>query len=141
MLFRSNRRRGKGSKGNKGHSSGSGRSGGKSGSSKRGRGKKDDDYMNSPEDDDEEEKPKRGRNSKSSKSSGRKSKSADDEDEKEQLMEDCRNALDDYDKVQQRSMMVSVSVSNRYPKGKTKLEQFTLAELQELAEVLDIGGE
>lgn len=142
---KSSRRRGKGSsKGNKGRSSG--RSSGNGGSSKRGKGKKDDNYMNPPEDDDEEEeeeKPKRGRGNKSgSKSSGRKGKSVDDdEDEKEQLMEDCRNALDDYDKVQQRSMMTSVSVSNRYPKGKTKLEQFTLSELQELAEVLDIGGE
>lgn len=139
---KNSRRRGRGS--SKGKSSSSGR---KSKENKgRGKGKKDDNYMNPPEDDeeDEEEKPRRGRSgSKTSKSSGHKGKSADadDEDEKEQLMEDCRNALDDYDKVQQRSMMTSVSVSNRYPKGKTKLEQFTLSELQELAEVLDIGGE
>lgn len=139
---KNSRRRGRGS--SKGKSSSSGRKGKES--KGRGKGKKDDNYMNPPEDDEEEEeeKPRRGRGgSKTSKSSGRKGKSsdADDEDEKEQLMEDCRNALDDYDKVQQRSMMTSVSVSNRYPKGKTKLEQFTLSELQELAEVLDIGGE
>lgn len=146
---KSNRRanRGKGkSKSNSGRSSG--RNGGKSSSStssrggRKGKGKKDDDYMNPPEDEEEEEdeKPRRGGNKGSSRTSGRKGKSSDDEneDEKEELMEACRNALDDYDKVQARSMLTSVSVSNRYPKGKTKLEQFTLSELRELAEVLEV---
>ena len=123
-------------------------SSGKGKSSSKGRGKsrskdEDDDYMNPPEDDDEDEEDSRrsskskGRNS-SSKGRGKSKSSDEDEDEKDELIESCRAELDNYDKVQARSMMTSVSVSNKYPKGKTKLETFTVAELRELAEVLGI---
>lgn len=133
------------SKGRGGKSSGSGR--GKSSSKGRGktRSKNEDeeDYMNPPEDDDEEEKSSRrssrsGRNSSSNKGRGKSKTSDDDDDEKDELIESCRAELDNYDKVQARSMLTSVSVSNKYPKGKTKLETFTVAELRELAEVLGI---
>lgn len=114
---------------------------GRSGRSSNSKGKGKGDYMNPPEDDDDDEEDSgRGRRNGRSgnKGKGGRGKSNDDEDERERLLEECRNALDDFDKVQARSMLTSVSVSNKYPKGKTKLDLFTLAELQELAEVLEV---
>lgn len=128
---------GKSSKGRNSNSKGG------SGRGKRGKSE-DDDYMNPPEDEEEEDdEPKRGRNNSrkgsSSRGKGKSSgKSSDDDDEKEELIESCRAELDNYDKIQARSMMTSVSISNKYPKGKTKLEQFTVSELKELAEVLGV---
>lgn len=80
---------------------------------------------------------KSGRSSNKGKSSSR-SKSNDselDEDEIEGLIEACRAELDTLDKVRAKSVMASVSISNKFPKGKTKLEQFTVAELNDLMEV------
>lgn len=114
---------------------------GRSGRSSNSKGKGKGDYMNPPEDDDDDEEDSgRGRRNGRSGNKGKsgRGKSNDDEDERECLLEECRNALDDFDKVQARSMLTSVSVSNKYPKGKTKLDLFTLAELQELAEVLEV---
>lgn len=114
---------------------------GRSGRSSNSKGKGKGDYMNPPEDDDDDEEDSgRGRRNGRSGNKGKsgRGKSNDDEDERERLLEECRNALDDFDKVQARSMLTSVSVSNKYPKGKTKLDLFTLAELQELAEVLEV---
>lgn len=48
----------------------------------------------------------------------------------------CDEALSDYDTVQRKSVIQSVSVSSKYRKGKTNLKQLTLRELEELAEVL-----
>lgn len=55
---------------------------------------------------------------------------------KDKLLAVCEEALEDYDTVQARSVIQSVSVSNEFKKGKTKLEQLTLRELEELTEVL-----
>ena len=130
---KNSRRKGKGKSSVRDNKNKSGRSGRSSNSKGRGKGN----YMNPPEDDaDDEEDSGRGRRSGKGKS-GR-GKSNDDDDERDRLLEECRNALDDFDKVQARSMLTSVSVSNKYPKGKTKLDLFTLAELQELAEVLEV---
>lgn len=130
---KNSRRKGKGKSSARDNKNKSGRSGRSSNSKGRGKGN----YMNPPEDDaDNEEDSGRGRRSGKGKS-GR-GKSNDDDDERDRLLEECRNALDDFDKVQARSMLTSVSVSNKYPKGKTKLDLFTLAELQELAEVLEV---
>lgn len=92
----------------------------------------DDDYMNPPEDN------KRGkRNNGKRNGGGRKGKSEDDE--KEELIEFCRECFENFDRVQIRSMLASISISNKYPKGKTKLENLTLSELKDLAEVLEEG--
>lgn len=134
---KNSRRKGKGKSSARDNKSKNGRSGRSSNSKGKGKG----DYMNPPEDDDDDEEDSgRGRRNGRSGNKGKsgRGKSNDDEDERERLLEECRNALDDFDKVQARSMLTSVSVSNKYPKGKTKLDLFTLAELQELAEVLEV---
>lgn len=134
---KNSRRKGKGKSSARDNKGKNGRSGRSSNSKGKGKG----DYMNPPEDDDDDEEDSgRGRRNGRSGNKGKsgRGKSNDDEDERERLLEECRNALDDFDKVQARSMLTSVSVSNKYPKGKTKLDLFTLAELQELAEVLEV---
>lgn len=116
-------------------------------SSKRNRKDEDDEdeeFMNPPEDDDEdEEEPKRrsSRSSRKSKSSSKKSssrKSKDEDEEIDELMEACREALDDFDRMQVKSMIQSISVSNKYPKGKSKIEELTEKELKDLADVLGV---
>lgn len=96
---------------------------GKSSSSRRGR---DED------DEEEDEEPK-----KSSKGKSR-SKSKDDDDEKEALLDAISEELENYDKVQARGLISSSSISSKYPKGKTKLNDLTLNELRELADVLEV---
>ena len=47
-------------------------------------------------------------------------------------------ALDDYDKSQARTIIKSVSTSSKHKGGKTKVEDLSLNELRDLADVLDI---
>ena len=84
------------------------------------------------------DKGKRNGNSSGGRSSGKgKHKDESDEETMEELLEFCRNELNNYERIQRRSLMASASMSNKYPKGKTKLELFTLNELRELAESLE----
>ena len=106
--------------------------------SSKSKSRKDDDE-DEDEEEEEEKSSKKKNKSKNKKSSKSKSRKDDDEDEEmEELLEACRTELDDYDKVQAKSIISSISISNKYPKGKTKLDQLTLDELRELADILEV---
>lgn len=75
-------------------------------------------------------------NTRASGKGGDKAMSAADKRKRERLISVCEEALEDYDTVARRSVILSVSPSSSHPKGKTKLENLTLSELEELAEVL-----
>lgn len=78
-------------------------------------------------DDDEEEEAPRGKSTKMS---------AADKKKRDKLMAVCEEALEDCDKLTRASYIKSVSVSDKYKRGKSKLEDLTIRELEELAEVL-----
>lgn len=82
------------------------------------------------DDDEEDEKPaRRGKSSR---------RSNEDDEERQELMDACIEALDDYDKSQARTIIKSVSTSSKHKGGKTKVEDLSLNELRDLADVLDI---
>ena len=81
---------------------------------------------------------KRGssKSSKSKKSSDDDDLSAADRRKRDKLIALCDEAMEDYDKVQRQSCIGSVSISPGHRNGKTKLEDLTLRELEELADIL-----
>lgn len=85
--------------------------------------------------DDEDEKPRHNRNS-----NKKKSKSSEDEDDerRDEIISACEEEFENYDRVQMKALISSVSTSNKHPNGKTKLNDLTMSELEELLEVLDI---
>jgi len=99
------------------------------------------------EDDEEEEEEKSSKSSKSSSkdkgksSKGKKPKDEDESsDEKDELIETIQDIFaeneDTYDEVTTQSLVSSVSVSRKYPQGKSEIEALSLNELRKLADVL-----
>lgn len=82
----------------------------------------------SDDDDEEEEAPRR--------KTGKSKTSSADEKKRQKLIDVCDEAMEDYDKIARNTVIASVSVSQKYPKGKRNLEDLTIRELEELAEVL-----
>lgn len=92
------------------------------------------------EEEEEEEKPKSSKG-KSDKSSKKPKKEAEESsDEKDELIETIQEIFaeneDTYDEVTTQSLVSSVSVSRKYPQGKSEIEALSLNELKKLADVL-----
>lgn len=65
--------------------------------------------------------------------------SPEDEEERQELLDTITEIFEEdenYDEVTIQSMVAGVSISKKYPQGKTELEQLTLSELNKLSEAL-----